>query len=352
MRIPFRVLRRPLSYVACATLGFSLTPSERRSSFFDASAGVARFATACAQCALVYLDYATTVTPVESRDGASSAAALAAKRACDTRAAERLLAFARAHGGVYAKLTQYISTLNHALPREWTETCAGALSAIEPQPWATVSNVFEADCGARAVDVFESIEETPIAAASIAQVHRAVLKTGERVAVKIQYAGLRARAQADIACMRFLASVYGLWHPEHNYVWLFPEFRASLHAELNFLQEARNSERVAAMFAHDSRFHIPRVHREISGERVLVMELIDGPTLRDLRDADGIRAWGAEPAFVRNALTDFFAESTFVHGFLHCDPHPANVMLQRRPNGTVQLVLIDCACCARESLRE
>ena len=347
-----RVLLRPLSAVAATTLGFSLVTADRRREFSDSAAGLSRFVTACAHCAIVYRDYATTVTPVEVKDGVSSEAAREARRSCDKRSAERLLEFARVHGGVYAKLTQYISTLNHALPPEWTETCAGALSAIKPQPWASVASVFEADCGSRAADVFESIEETPIAAASIAQVHRAVLKTGERVAVKIQYAGLRARALADISTMRILASLYALWHPQHNYEWLFPEFRASLHAELNFLQEARNSERVAAMFAHDARFHVPLVHRELSGERVLVMELIEGPTLRDLRDADGIKSWGADPAFVRNALMDFFAESVFLHGFLHCDPHPANVMLRRQPNGTAQLVIIDCETeCSLQTLR-
>lgn len=207
-----RALVRPLALTTAATTALTLATSDR-----DAAAGVARFSSACARCFFVYRDYATSVTPVEVAEGEASAAARAARRACDQRSAEVFVAFAKRHGGVYAKLAQYISTLNHALPAEWTETCAQALSAVEPQPWGAVKEVFEADFGRRAEDVFASIEETPIASASIAQVHRAVLKSGERVAVKLQYPGLRARASADLSTMRFLASMYALANPTANY---------------------------------------------------------------------------------------------------------------------------------------
>jgi aarF domain-containing kinase len=339
--------RRPLTFLTIfGSIAWS-SDAKRRERTIIATRGFSRFASACYACGRVALDYRINVHPIENADGEGSVTGVAARRACDKRSAERLLQFARSHGGVYAKLTQYISTLNHVLPSEWTGTLSVMLNDAKPSPWQDVASVFESDFGMPATTVFKSIEETPIAAASIAQVHRAVLRdTGELVAVKIQYPNLRARAFSDMATMRFLASAYGAYSPGHDYEWLFPEFTAALNAELNFLQEARNSVRAAAMLAHDSRFAVPRVYPALCSERVLTMEWIDGVTLRDATtgpNAKGIRAasGGADSQWVAKAVLDAFSELTFVHGFVHSDPHAANLMLRITKNGLPQLVIID-----------
>lgn len=340
------IRRRPLTFLTIFGGGAWSSDSKRRERTMIATQGITRFTSACYECGRVAFDYRTNVDPIEKADGVGSVTGLVARRACDKRSAERLLQFARKNGGVYAKLTQYISTLNHALPPEWTDTLSVMLNDAIPSPWHEVASVFESDFGVPASAVFESIEETPIAAASIAQVHRAVLRdTGELVAVKIQYPGLRVRAFSDMATLRFLAGAYGAYSPGHDYEWLFPEFTAALTAELNFLQEARNGVRAAKMLAHDTRFAIPRVYPALCSERVLTMEWIDGVTLRDATtgpNAKGIRAAsGADAEWVANAVLDAFAELTFVHGFVHSDPHAANLMLRITKNGLPQLVILD-----------
>jgi aarF domain-containing kinase len=340
-----RLLRHPLTSLVpiSGILVFSLDPP-RRSHVVNASQGVVRFIGASYAAVRVKLDYDASVKRVAASNDGNSEAMRDAQRAFDKRSAERLLAFARSHGGVYAKFAQYLSTMNHALSPDWTETLAQMLNDAKPCPWADVAAVFEGDFGVPASSVFSTIDEIPVAAASMAQVHRAVLRdTGETVAVKIQYPGLWHRAHGDMATLRFLASVYGAYNPDSDYEWLFPEFFQSMAAELNFLQEARNSERAAAMLAHDARFAVPRVLPHLCSERVLVMEWITGVTLHEATigpAALGARAaCGADADWVASAVLDAFAELTFVHGFVHCDPHAANLML-RKGKGP-ELVILD-----------
>lgn len=157
------------------------------------------------------------------------------------------------NGGIFIKFAQALSTNNFSLPSEYIETLSRAQECNEPKPWAAVARVFQEDCGLLPQEVFASIEEQPIAAASLAQVHRAMTKDGQRVAVKVQYPRLRIEASADMAAIKFFATLLGILFPAFAYTWILPEFEASLRNELNFLQEARNGERVAAMFASDPR---------------------------------------------------------------------------------------------------
>ena len=344
----FALLRRR-PFTSLCVVGSAAWASDelRRKQSVTVHQNVTSFFAACFACSHVVYDYKYNVVPIENADGEASETGKAARRACNKRSAERLLAFAKAHGGVYVKLSQYLSTMNHVLPVEWTETLAATLNAADPVAWSEVASVFEADFGMPASAIFESIEELPVAAASIAQVHRAVLRgSGDVVAVKIQYPGLRARAFGDMATLRFLASAYGAYSPGHDYEWLFPEFTAALSAELNFLQEARNGERAAVMLAHDPRFAVPRVFPALSSERILTMEWIDGLTLYNATvgsHAKGVKAvCGADAAWVANAILDAFSELLFVHGFVHCDPHAGNLMLRTtKKGGAPQLVILD-----------
>lgn len=153
---------------------------------------------------------------------------------------------------------------------------AAAAAAASVGSVQEVATVFREDTGFEPSDVFESIEETPIAAASLAQVHRAMTRDGQRVAVKIQYPELRVQARNDFAALRFFAGVLEAVWPDYGYTWLLPEFETSLANEVNFLQEAHNAERVAGMFADNPRVHVPAIRRDLSTHRVLVMEFIDG----------------------------------------------------------------------------
>jgi hypothetical protein len=179
-------------------------------------------------------------------------------------------------------------------------------------------------------------------------VHRATTKDGQAVAVKIQYPALRREALSDMAAITFFATVVELLFPQFGYSWLLPEFAVSLRNELNFLQEARNGERVAAMFASDPRVHVPAIRRELSTERVLVMEWADGVKISDvegLKRDIGVR----DPREVAAEFCRVMGQQYFVHGFVQADPHAGNFKVRRRPHadgtpnphGDWQLVLLD-----------
>jgi aarF domain-containing kinase len=140
--------------------------------------------------------------------------------------------------------------------------------------------VFLEDIGVAPENVFVSIDRDPIAAASLAQVHKAILADGSAVAVKIQYPGLQRQIFSDLRAIRFFMTVIEYFYPDFGYTWFLPEFETSLHHEVNFVQEAQNSERVAAMFAGNNRVYVPKVLKHLSGKRVITMEFIDGAKVR------------------------------------------------------------------------
>ena len=161
----------------------------------------------------VVYDYSVTLAAAEASLGADSAEGQAARSATHARAAASLLALAEANGGVYIKVAQALSTNKYALPEELTSVLARAQDRAPPRPWADVARVFAEDFGAPASSAFASIEEAPVAAASLAQVHKAVTHDGAHVAVKIQYPRLRREAAADLSALRLAAAALELAYP-------------------------------------------------------------------------------------------------------------------------------------------
>ena len=329
--------RRPVSAAlaasASAAAALSLSSAPRREATAQTARGVARFALAAVEGAQAAVAY--KMLPDESSPLHAEAA-----RRVHRRSAERLLKVARAQGGMYTKIGQYLSTLTHILPVEWTETLASLQDRAPSRPWAEVKRVFEEELGVAPESVFSEVDEQPVAAASLAQVHRCVLReSGEEVAVKIQYPDLKWVALSDLASLKVFFFIIEKAFPAYGYLWLFPEFEASVRNELNFLQEARNGQRVAAMFVRDARVHVPAVLTRLTSRRVLTMEFVRGVKPTDLA---GVRALGVEPRELARAVSAFFGAQVHVHGFVHCDPHAGNLLVRRSPrDGRGQLVVLD-----------
>jgi aarF domain-containing kinase len=279
----------------------------------------------------------------------------AQKPIVDKRSADRLLYLCQKHGGIYTKvcrsasfakspskhyfvqLGQYISTLNNVLPQEYTKTLSAVQDKQPFRPWKQMEAVFIEDTRQRPTDVFTSIDEMPVAAASLAQVHRAKTRDGQDVAVKIQYPALREQISADMWTVRLCTKVLGLLFPDYEYSWLIPEFEASLRNETNFLQEAHNAERVAAMFKSNARVHVPAIRRDLSTQRVLVMEYINGIKVNDHA---GLAAMGVKETELASTVSSVFGDMVHVHGFVHVDPHPGNLFV-RQHGKDWQLVILD-----------
>lgn len=150
------------------------------------------------------------------------------------------------------------------------------------------------------------------------QVHTATLKSGEKVAVKIQHEGLVDTSSADIKTIQYLVSAAHHFFPKFNYQWLVDEIKHNLPRELDFKMEAANIERCRDNFAYHSQVHVPHVYPEFATSRILTMSFEEGHHIdqRDQLDANGI-----DRKEVAALVSSVFSEQIFVHGFVHCGKH-------------------------------
>ncbi|MFE9701906.1 ABC1 kinase family protein [Streptomyces sp. NPDC005930] len=234
-------------------------------------------------------------------------------------------------GGAMIKLGQVLSTRRDLLPPHFIDEFSRLQSDVPPAPWPEVESVLRKELGRPVAEVFESIEHTPLAAASVAQVHRARLLDGSTVVVKIQRPGVREVVERDLgivlAVSRSLqsrvrsAQAFGLRE-------LSDGFAQSLREELDFRIEARNALAVARAtggLAERARVRIPRVHDEYTSARVLVQEWLDGVTFDQ---ASAAAAWSGHDrqAVARTAFASMLHQILRV-GVFHADPHPGNMLL-------------------------
>jgi aarF domain-containing kinase len=201
--------------------------------------------------------------------------------------------------------------LNHIVPRQYTDTLVVLTDKAPFMSADEVHAVLSEELGRDWRMVFSSFDEVPIAAASLAQVHRARLLDGSEVAVKIQFPSVRKQLQLDLATITLSVHIVGRLFPKWQFAWILPEFRTYLAQELDFELEARNNERISAMFSADPQFATPKVYRDFSTRRLLVMEFIDGCKVNDVKT---IRSYGFEPSEVASLLLRNFADQVFVGG--------------------------------------
>jgi len=236
--------------------------------------------------------------------------------------AKRLRAALEELGPTFSKLGQVLSTRPDLLPPEYIEELAMLQSHVPPMPESEVVRVAEQELRVPWEDVFESIDPTPLAAGTIAQVHRATLETGDRVVVKVQRPTARAEIEQDLALLEVFAQKVGK-RPALNQVVnmeaVFKHLSTSLQRELDFRQEIENIGRMQTVLADYDRLAVPSVHRELSTGRLLVMEEIQG-----VRIAHALE--GPERVEAAHQLLESFYKQIIVEGFFHADPHPGNLM--------------------------
>lgn len=243
--------------------------------------------------------------------------------------ARRLRSAAERLGPTYVKLGQIISSGQGLFPPELVEEFARCRDRVPPEPFAVIRAVVEADLGRPVDEVFSHIERRPIAAASIAQVHAATLRSGEEVVVKVQRPAVGERVHADLRVMAWLAPllvgripVAALANPPA----LVDVFAETITEELDFRLEADNMVEVARSFASlDQRgYVIPRPHPVLVTERVLVMERLEGFAFDDVV---GMRGAGIDTeAVVRTGMVGFL-EGCMFHGIFHGDLHGGNLLV-------------------------
>ncbi|KAF7724486.1 hypothetical protein EC973_000936 [Apophysomyces ossiformis] len=271
----------------------------------------------------------------------------AAKRACHKRSAEHVLAGLQKLGGIYVKLGQHVSALVYVLPVEWTSTMAVLQDRCDPSSKADIEQLFLTDYGCPLEDVFDEFDWEPIGVASLAQVHRARLRdTHECVAVKLQHPTLDEFCRIDLDTVSFIFGVIKRVFPDFGFEWLAEEMRESLPKELDFRHEASNARQVEANFAEDraagrTTLTIPNVLW--AKRRIMCMEFIEGARIDNV---DYMKRYKIDPKQVSAEMTRVFSKMIFLDGFVHCDPHPGNIIIRpakdpKRSRYNFDLVLLD-----------
>jgi predicted unusual protein kinase regulating ubiquinone biosynthesis (AarF/ABC1/UbiB family) len=250
------------------------------------------------------------------------------------RSAEGAYALATRLEGLPIKVCQFLGSRADILPAEYVEVLSRLQDRVPPRPLALMRTVIERELGRPLESVFAELDATPIASASLAQVHRGRLHDGREVAVKVQYPDIETVVRIDLR--NFVILVHALARLERNFDFrvLIDEVQKYVPLELDFVHEASNADRMRAHLAGRTDVLVPAIVHEHSTRRVLVMQYLPGVRVTDV---EALRRLGVDPAGVARRLIDLFCEQILVHGFFHADPHPGNILVQ--PDG--RFVLLD-----------
>ncbi|KAL3068052.1 hypothetical protein niasHT_038042 [Heterodera trifolii] len=259
---------------------------------------------------------------------------------CHQRGADRLLHLARRNGGVFIKVGQHIASLQYLLPEPYTSTLSILHSKAPESSLDDMKTVFYRSLHKNFDDVFDEFDPRPCGAASLAQVHRAKLKSSdEYVAVKIQHLHVKDRSFVDMATMEFFVNIASFVFPELKLKWLVRETKLNLPQELDFLHEAANADKVRRMFSHMRFVKIPKIHYNYSSDKVLTMEFCEGGQINDL---DYFQVHQLDRHKICRLLGALYSEMIFRRGYIHSDPHPGNVLVRRSAiTGREEIVLLD-----------
>lgn len=296
---------------------------------------VIRFGRAAVTTALISYDYMTTFKHVEY----GSEHYWTLKSEVHQRSAERLRDLCCSNRGTFIKVGQHLGALDYLLPEEYTSTLKVLHSQAPQSSMEEIQQVIREDFGKELSEIFVSFDETPQGAASLAQVHKAVLHDGRTVAVKVQHPKVQSQSSKDIVVMEVLVRAVHWLFPDFAFMWLLEEAKKNMPLELDFLNEGRNAEKVASMLAHHRFLKVPKIYWDLSTKRILTMEFAEGGQVNDW---EYMKKNGIDVNEISENLGKMYSEMIFVQGFVHCDPHPGNVLVRKCPRShKTEIILLD-----------
>ncbi len=241
--------------------------------------------------------------------------------------------------GMLIKMCQVIGTRSDVFPPEYVKTLSKCHDRLPPRPLQTIRKVIEEDLARPLESVFREFSESPIASASLAQVHEAVLISGERVAVKVQYPDIEHIMHTDLKSSRRVAQVYQYFDRDPmDLLPLLDELQNHLKMELDFRREVESADRIRRLFEDDPHVHIPCFKYEFCTRRVIVMDFVEGIKVTD---AQGLIEAGIDYSNLMNHLMRVFNRMILAFGFFHADPHPGNILIVKGEDGYAEFILLD-----------
>lgn len=248
-------------------------------------------------------------------------------------AAREIERIALSLAGAFVKAAQVLGARADFLPAPFIDRLSQFHDAVPPRPFAALAPLVERDLGRPLDAVFAAIEPTALAAASLAQVHRATLRDGSRVVVKIQYPEIHRVIPLDLGMLRRVVALVARIQQRIDLRSLVAEVTRFIELELDFPREVANTERLARTLSDVPEVVVPRVVRDLCGARVIVLEYLEG--IQVARTAELVAAGHKLPAVARR-IGSLYGAMIFEHDFFHGDPHPGNLLVL--PDGRIGLL--------------
>ncbi len=249
--------------------------------------------------------------------------------------------------GLFIKIGQLISILTNFLPEEFRRELEGLQDQVPPHPYTDIEKrIKEEFNGKDPMELFKEFDKTPVASASIGQVHTAATHSGIKVAVKIQYPEIESIMRADIKVLRSIFNILEKWMPDQGLPDVYMEIRSMVTAELDFEKEAKNIETIRENFKNRKGIAFPNVIPELSTKRVLTTTFEEGIKSSNIAVLD-------EAGINRNQLAQkiiyAYCEQIFQDGFYHADPHPGNLLARFSDTDSLEVVFLDFGAVSRVS---
>ncbi|PKM22662.1 MAG: ubiquinone biosynthesis protein UbiB, partial [Gammaproteobacteria bacterium HGW-Gammaproteobacteria-14] len=262
---------------------------------------------------------------------------------------QRLQYALEALGPIFIKFGQLLATRRDLLPEEWTNALAKLQDQVAPFDPKESQRIIERELGQPVGEIFASFEQTPMASASVAQVHAATLKDGREVVIKVIRPGIARTVERDLAVMRFGARwLERLWKDARYFrpSRVVADYEEVIRGELDLNSEARNAEQMRRHFLFSPLLMIPMVHLSLSNREVMVSDRIRGIPVNDIEQ---IRAAGIEPRLLAERGVEIFFTQVFRHNLFHADMHPGNIFVSPEHPESPQYMAVDCAIAGRLS---
>ncbi|MBI5027023.1 MAG: AarF/ABC1/UbiB kinase family protein [Nitrospirae bacterium] len=249
---------------------------------------------------------------------------------------ERLrLAFSEL-GPSFIKLAQILSARPDLITKAYADEFKKLLDEVPPFPSEKAKKIIEEELKTPIKEMFADFEDSPVAAASIAQVHKATLREGDKVIVKVQRPEIRELIETDISILNVIARLMVKYIPESKFfnpTGIVNEFTRTVRKELDFIEEARNACRFRRNFEEDPHICIPKIYPDLISEKVIVMERLEGVRVDNI---EGIEALGLDRTELARVGVDAYFKMMLEDGFFHADPHPGNIFIL--PDGRIGLM--------------